>query len=124
MRKQINKNMETNKNNNETATPTIEVSVVVEPIKTHVLTFLMFAEYMGYMSEFIEDVDSWIDGKAPAESVQAFLNVEARDILAQMKKDYHLADIHSWWNEFYPLILFKADDAIKKFTKKEHVIVL
>lgn len=103
----------------ETTTNTTQTTVITEttsnePITTHFLTFLMFAEYMGYVSEFIEDVDKWIDGTEPEEHIRRFLWIEAQNILSQMENDMKINDLRTWWNEFYPLVLCKADEMLQK----------
>lgn len=116
----------------ETTTNTTQItetteSTTVQSITTHFLTFLMFAEYMGYVSEFIEDVDKWIDGTEPEEHIKCFLRVEAENILSQMQSDMKTSDLRTWWNEFYPIVLYKADEMLnknKEVTKKVEITIV
>ena len=90
---------------------THEETVVQAPI------FILFAEYMGYVSQFIKMAEDWCDGKVPAVHVQKFMMVEANSIFRQMKKDYDLDSIKYFYDSYYPLILKEYVDKLAEITK-------
>jgi hypothetical protein len=60
-------------------------------IKTPLL--ILFAEYLGYVSRFNDIAFEWCEGKVPDKYIQSILNVEAKTIFRQMKKDYTMEEI-------------------------------
>lgn len=97
----------------ETNVNTNENEIVVEaPL------FLLFAEYLGYVSIFLKMAEDWCDGKVPEMHIQNIIILEAKCILRQMKKDYALSDIHEYYEMYYPLILEEYDEKLKKLLEK------
>ena len=74
-------------------------SVVSTPV------FIIFAEYLGYVSQFNKKAEEWCDGKVPEIHVQKIMMLEASCIFRQMKKDYDLDVIRYYYDSYYPLIL-------------------
>ena len=67
--------------------------------------FIMFAEYLGYVSRFNKLAEDMCDGKIPDVYIQKVLNLEANIIFKQMKKDYSMDEIKYWYSIYYPIIL-------------------
>ena len=92
-----------------------EFSDIVEQHKETVVPtpiFILFAEYMGYVSQFNKKAEDWCDGKVPDEFIQKIINVEARCILHQMKKDYTVQTMRYWFNTYYPVVIKEIEDKI------------
>lgn len=92
--------------------PNEEAMVVEAPL------FILFAEYLGYVSVFNKAAEDWCDGKVPDMHVQKIIILEAKCILRQMKKDYSLDDIREFYSMFYPLILQEYDENLAKLLTK------
>ena len=100
---------------NETKSST-EVSTHEEKIiKTPLL--IIFAEYLGYVSKFTDIAIEWCEGKVPEEYIQKILDVEAKSIFRQMKKDYPMEEIQFWYDTYYPAILSEYDEKLENLTK-------
>ena len=67
--------------------------------------FIIFAEYLGYISRFNKLALEWCEGKVPESYVQKIMIMEAKTIFRQMQKDYTLPTIKYWYNTYYPVIL-------------------
>lgn len=80
--------------------------------------FIIFAEYLGYVSQFQKKAEDWCDGKVPEVHVQKVMNVEAKCIYRQMLKDYDLDDIQYYYDAYYPLILKEYDDKLADICKE------
>jgi hypothetical protein len=94
------------------AQPNEEVIVVEAPL------FILFAEYLGYVSIFNKMAEDWCDGKVPDIHIQKIIILEAKCILRQMKKDYSLDDIREFYSMYYPLILQEYDEKLAKLLEK------
>ena len=80
--------------------------------------FILFAEYLGYVSIFNKMAEEWCDGKVPDMHIQKIIILEAQCILRQMKKDYGLEDIREFYMMYYPLIFQEYDEKLAKLIKK------
>jgi hypothetical protein len=74
--------------------------------------FIIFAEYLGYVSPFIKIAEEWCNGKPPKLIEQKVLIVEAKDILRQMKIDFDLDVIRDYYVAYYPIILKDYDEKL------------
>ena len=83
-------------------------------IKVETPVFIIFAEFLGYVSRFNKIANEWCDGKIPDEYIQKIINVEARCILHQMKKDYTIKTMRYWFNTYYPVVLKEIEDKLTK----------
>ena len=81
--------------------------------------FIIFAEYLGYVSQFNKKAEDWCDGKVPDVHVQKVMLVEAKCIYRQMSKDYDLEDIQYSYDSYYPLILKEFDEKLAKICEDE-----
>lgn len=78
--------------------------------------FIMFSEYLGYMSKLLKYAEDWCDGKVPEEHVQRILIIEAKAIYRQMIKDYDIDTIKDFFKAYYPIILKDYDDKLKSIS--------
>jgi hypothetical protein len=92
--------------------PNEEVIIVEAPL------FILFAEYLGYVSIFNKLAEDWCDGKVPEIHIQKIIILEAKCILRQMKKDYSLDEIREFYSMYYPLILQEYDEKLAKLLEK------
>lgn len=81
-------------------------------IKTPV--FIIFAEYLGYVSRFNEIAIDWCEGKFPEPYIQEILGMEAKSIFRQMKKDYPLEQIQYWYDTYHPVILCEYEEKLAR----------
>lgn len=79
--------------------------------------FIIFAEYMGYVSQFNKKAEEWCDGKVPEVHVQKIMMLEATCIFRQMKKDFDLETIQYYYESYYPLILKEYVDKLAEILK-------
>lgn len=79
--------------------------------------FILFAEYLGYVSQFNKLAENWCDGKVPEVHVQKIMILEANCIFRQMKKDYAMEEIQYYYDSYYPLILKEYVDNLQKVTE-------
>ena len=89
-----------------------EVIIVEAPL------FILFAEYLGYVSIFNKMAEDWCDGKVPEMHIQKIIILEAKCILRQMKKDYGLDSIREFYSMYYPLIFQEYDEKLAKLIEK------
>ena len=92
--------------------PNEEVIIVEAPL------FILFAEYLGYVSIFNKMAEDWCDGKVPEIHIQKIIILEAKCILRQMKKDYSLDNIREFYSMYYPLIFLEYDEKLAKLLEK------
>ena len=88
--------------------------ILNEEITVEAPLFILFAEYLGYVSKFNKVAEEWCDGKVPDEYIQKVIILEANCILRQMKKDYSIEDIRDFYMMYYPLIFEDYDEKLKK----------
>ena len=104
----------------ETLTKTMtETNETVANVESKSITldapvFIMFAEYLGYVSRFNKIAEDMCNGTIPDIYIQKVLKLEALTIFKQMKKDYSISDIRYWYNTFYPIII---KDYVEKLNK-------
>ena len=78
--------------------------------------FIIFAEYLGYVSRFIKLAEDWCDGKIPEPYIQKIMMMESKTIFRQMQKDYTLEEIKGWYNTYLPVILNEFIEKLSKAT--------
>lgn len=98
----------------------------MEPTTTHdaskvkgILTmpiplFIVFSEYLGYVSAYIDAATDWCEGKKPSDAVASFLGVEAMCIYRDMIKTMTIDEIKDWYSFYYPLFMEDYDANLKK----------
>jgi hypothetical protein len=92
--------------------PNEEAIIVEAPL------FILFAEYLGYVSIFNKMAEDWCDGKVPEMHIQKIIILEAKCIFRQMKKDYGLDSIREFYSMYYPLIFQEYDENLAKLIEK------
>lgn len=92
--------------------PNEEVIIVEAPL------FILFAEYLGYVSVFNKMAEDWCDGKVPEMHIQKIIILEAKCIFRQMKKDYGLDSIREFYSMYYPLIFQEYAENLAKLIEK------
>ena len=92
--------------------PNEEAIIVEAPL------FILFAEYLGYVSIFNKMAEDWCDGKVPEMHIQKIIILEAKCIFRQMKKDYGLDSIRDFYSMYYPLIFQEYDENLAKLIEK------
>ena len=80
--------------------------------------FILFAEYLGYVSIFNKIAEEWCDGKVPEIHIQKIIILEAKCIQRQMKKDYTIENIKDFYEMYYPLIFQEYDEKLSKLLEK------
>ena len=83
-------------------------------VKVDTPVFIIFAEFLGYVSKFDKIANDWCDGKVPDEYMQKILNTEAKCILRQMKKDYTIQSMRYWFETYYPVVLQEIEEKLSK----------
>lgn len=109
---------------NVTKTETITKVEVMENADEKVIVveaplFIIFAEYLGYVSILNKVAEEWCDGKVPNIHIQKVIIVEAKSILRQMKKDYTNDEIREYYSMYYPLILQEYDENLAKMLENK-----
>ena len=79
--------------------------------------FILFAEYMGYVSQFNKLAENWCEGKVPEVHVQKIMILEAKCIYRKMVKDYNIKDILYYYESYYPLVLKEYVDKLAEIVK-------
>lgn len=75
--------------------------------------FILFAEFLGYVSPLIDWAEDICDGKDVPEFKKRIVYLDAESIFKEMQKDYTIDEIRKWYDEFYPVVLKDYDDKMK-----------
>lgn len=103
-----------------TATTVIDTPLIrpkEEPLLIQTPIFILFAEYLGYVSELIEMAEDWCNPAKPmpSKNIQILLDREARTIYDEMLEEYSEEEIHNLYKRFYSCGLDDLeDDLIQK----------
>lgn len=91
-----------------------------EQIRFMAPLFIVFADYLGYVSEYIDVAQEWCEGKPPKEEeVRQFLSIEAMCIYRAMLKDYTITEVREWYEIYSPIFLEEYYDTLKELEKSE-----
>lgn len=112
----------TKPNNTETAEKNKENDITIND-KAQEITikspiFLLFAEYIGYVSNVIEWVEDYLNGKPIPKFYLKVINEDALCLAKQIKKKYTREEIMSWYQSFYDVILADYEKKLEKVEKK------
>lgn len=112
----------TKSNNTETAEKNKEVDITIST-KAQEITikspiFLLFAEYIGYVSNIIEWVEDYMNGKPTPNFKLKVINEDALCLAKQIKKKYTDEDILAWYQSFYDVILGDYEKKLEQIEKK------
>lgn len=108
-----NKEVKTNESN--TTTTVAEK----KPIEVNSILFIMFAEFLGYESPLIAWAEKICNGVSAPLFVETILKIEASTIFKEMQKEYTIAEIRSWYDQFYPVILQDYDVKLMEMNKDD-----
>ena len=76
--------------------------------------FIVFAEYMGYVSELLDEATNLCYGIDVSLYVQNLMKVDAAVIYHAMLKEYTKEDIRSWFETYYPVLEMLYSDTLPK----------
>ncbi len=79
---------------------------------------IIFAEYLGYVSMYVNIAEEWCDGRVPQIQVQKLMIIEASNICRQMKIDYTLEDIKMYYLMYKDVILQEYEEKLANIVKK------
>ena len=89
------------------------------PVEINKITFLLFAEFLGYESVFVE----WAEDICNGEEVDSFKKIlierDADYIFKKMTEEYTIEEIRNWFNEFYDVILKDYDNVARSMAKSQ-----
>ena len=112
----------TKPNKTETAEKNQEVDVTIsnkaQEITIKSPIFLLFAEYIGYVSSIIEWVEDYMNGKPTPKFKLKVINEDALCLAKQIKKKYTDEDILTWYQSFYDVILSDYEKKLEQVEKK------
>lgn len=81
--------------------------------------FIMFAEYLGFVSNVIDWAEDWCKGNQPDEYKAKIIETDAICLFHQAKKKYTDDELADWYNEFYDVILSDYDKNLKNLEAKQ-----
>lgn len=79
----------------------------------HPALFLVFAEFLGYVSPVIDWAEDICDLKEVDKTKRNFVKIEASVIFKKMQEDNTIDEIRKWYDEFYPIILQEYAEKLK-----------
>lgn len=78
--------------------------------------FLMFAEYLGFVSKVIDWAEDWCLGNKPSDYKINIIETDAIRLFNQAKNKYSKEELVSWYDEFYTVILADYDKNLEKIS--------
>lgn len=81
--------------------------------------FIMFAEYLGFVSKVIDWAEDWCNGNQPDEYKAKIIETDAICLFNQAKKKYTEDELAEWYDVFYDLILADYDINLKNLEAKQ-----
>lgn len=97
------------------------INKVDEPIVVNKIVFLLFAEFLGYVSDFVKYADEICEGKEVPKVIYKIMELDADYIFRKMQEEYTLEEIKGWYNEFYPLLLKDCEESLKEKKKTTNI---
>lgn len=94
----------------------MEENVATINLETPIL--IIFAEYLGYVSMYVSIAEEWCDGRVPQIQVQKLMIIEASNICRQMKIDYTLEDIKTFYLMLKEVILQEYEEKLNNIIKQ------
>lgn len=100
----------------EVETATTELTQMLKDVPQEILPpmFLLFAEFLGYVSPLLE----WAD-KAATKSLEVYqqriLTMDANVIFQRMQKEFTMEEIKDYWDQIYPVALNKYEAKFREF---------
>lgn len=81
--------------------------------------FIMFAEYLGFVSKVIDWAEDWCNGNKPDDYKVKIIETDAICLFNQAKKKYTEDELAEWYDLLYEVILSDYDNNIKKLEAKQ-----
>lgn len=81
--------------------------------------FIMFAEYLGFVSNVIDWAEDWCKGNQPDEYKAKIIETDAICLFNQAKKKYTEDELAEWYDLFYEVILSDYDNNLKNLEAKQ-----
>lgn len=81
--------------------------------------FIMFAEYLGFVSKVIDWAEDWCNGNKPDDYKAKIIETDAICLFNQAKKKYTEDELAEWYDLFYEVILSDYDNNIKNLEAKQ-----
>lgn len=75
--------------------------------------FVLFAEFLGYVSPLIDWAEDICDCKNVPEFKKKIVYLDADYLFKEMQKEYTIEEIRKWYDEFYPVALKEYADKMK-----------
>lgn len=76
--------------------------------------FLLFAEYLGFVSGVVTWAEDCVNGKKLSEYQKKVIDTDALCLKKQMLNEFSKEDILSWYQSFYDVILGDYDKNLEK----------
>jgi hypothetical protein len=89
------------------------------PVEINKITFILFAEFLGYESVFVEWAEDICNGEEVEDFKKILIERDADYIFRKMTEEYTIAEIRNWFNEFYDVILKDYDKVAKGMVKSK-----
>lgn len=89
------------------------------PVEINKITFILFAEFLGYESVFVEWAEDICNGEEVEDFKKILIERDADYIFRKMTEEYTIAEIRNWFNEFYDVILKDYDNVAKGMVKSK-----
>lgn len=83
--------------------------------------FILFAEYLGFVSKIITWAEDWCDGNQPSSYKVNAIETDAICLLNKVKKQYTEEELIDWYDEFYDVILLEYDINLKNLEIKQNL---
>ena len=90
------------------------IRTTIETQEINKVLFILFAEFLGYESMFVEWADKICDGEKVEDFQRTLVERDAEHIFKKMQEEYTIEEIRGWYNEFYSCILKEYDDKLKE----------
>jgi hypothetical protein len=98
-------------------------NVTKEPKPINKVIFLIFAEYIGYVSDFVEYAEKICNGKEEVhDTIKKLIELDADYIFKKMKEEYTLEEIRGWYDEFYPLLIKEYETSLNEKIKEKELV--
>ena len=86
----------------------------VEKTEINKFTFLIFAEFVGYESLFVEWAEKMCKGEKLEDFQIKLIERDAEYIFKEMAKEFDVKEIKEYYLEFYDILLKDYDETIKQ----------
>ena len=85
----------------------------VEEQEINKVLFVLFAEFIGYESPFVNWAEDICEGVECEKFKRQLVERDADYIFKKMKEEYTIDEIKRWYEEFYDVLLKEYEDKLK-----------